>query len=427
MAIPSNPGDRPPDQPAAAETGAGASAQPDILLVDDHPLVLEAHEFLLTHMGAGRISTAGSAVAALTLMRSGRIAVDLLICDLKMPGMDGVEFLRILDAEGFAGSVIVLSAEGERMLQTVQRLLGHGRLRVLGVLQKPATRASLTPLIAQWKASSSTRPAAREKAVFTESDLRQAHARGQWLLYYQPKVQLADGALAGLEALIRWQHPDEGLVMPDRFIELAEQSGVIDAMTDWAVREALAQLARWQQAGLKTRVAVNVSMQSLGTPGFAGRLADIGREQSLSPEHLIFEVTESRLSASTAVALENLLRLRLQGFGLAIDDFGTGHSSLAQLRDVPFTELKIDRGFVFGARNDSVTRPILEASIEMARRLGMQSVAEGVETEDDWRLLQELGCGLAQGYFVARPMAAGQLAGWLAEWPRRQARLRPVG
>jgi EAL domain-containing protein (putative c-di-GMP-specific phosphodiesterase class I) len=211
--------------------------------------------------------------------------------------------------------------------------------------------------------------------------------------------------------------------MPDRFIDLAEASGLIDPMTEWALREALAQIARWRSAGLDTRVAVNVSMASLDAPDFANRVSAIVKETGMQPRDLILEVTESRLGESSTTPLENLVRLRVQRFGLSIDDFGTGHSSLAQLRDIPFTELKVDRGFVRGARTNAVIRPILEGSIEMARRLGMQSVAEGVETQDDWRLLQEVGCHLAQGYFIARPMPPEQVVEWLAAWAARRPAL----
>ena len=420
-----DPGNSLPRRLDAGEVDAG---QPGILLVDDHPLMLATQARLLAGMGYRRVGTALSAEAALALMRPDPDAVDVLICDLNMPGMDGIELLRILDEQGFGGGVILLSGEGARVLQTVQRLLGRGRLVLLGALEKPASREGLRGLLDDWKSRAAARPAARVRPRFTEDELRTAHRLGQWVLHYQPKVDLGNGSLASLEALIRWQHPEQGLVMPDRFIDLAEASGLIDPMTEWALREALAQIARWRSAGLDTRVAVNVSMASLDAPDFANRVSAIVKEMGMQPRDLILEVTESRLGESSTTPLENLVRLRVQRFGLSIDDFGTGHSSLAQLRDIPFTELKVDRGFVRGARTNAVIRPILEGSIEMARRLGMQSVAEGVETEDDWRLLQEVGCHLAQGYFIARPMPPEQVVEWLAAWAaRRQALVADPG
>lgn len=420
-------GDPSGQAPRALEAGEDAAAQPAILLVDDDAFMLGAQAMLLDGIGYRRVGTAISAEVALGLIRGNPGRVNVLVCDLNMPGMDGIELLRVLDAEGYAGGVILLSGEGTRVVQTVQRLLGRSRLVLLGALDKPASGEALRALIDAWQTRPPARPPGAAAApAFTEADLRLAHDQGQWVLHYQPKVDLSSGALASLEALMRWRHPAQGLVMPDRFIGLAESCGLIDPMTDWALREALAQIARWRAGGLSTRVAVNVSMDSLAAPEFAGRVAAIVREMAMQPQDLILEVTESKLSAHAVASLENLVRLRVQRFGLSIDDFGTGHSSLAQLRDVPFTELKVDRSFVHGARDNAVVRPILEGSIGMARRLGMQSVAEGVETEDDWRLLQEIGCDLAQGYFIARPMEAHQVPAWLEGWSERRPALVPL-
>ncbi len=244
-----------------------------------------------------------------------------------------------------------------------------------------------------------------------------------WLLHYQPKVDLRTGALTGVEALVRWNHPLQGLVDPDRFIGLAEDCGAIGPLTEWVLRAALEQLARWQQAGLHIQMAVNVSMDSLLAPDFARQVGAWLRQGRLSPQDLVLEVTESRVMALCSAPLETLVRLRVQGFGLSIDNFGTGHSSLEQLRDVPFTELKIDHGFVHGARNNPLMRPMLESSIGTAQRLGLQTVAAGVETEDDWALLREIGCDVAQGCFIGRPMPANGLCAWLADWQLKWPRL----
>lgn len=418
-----NPGDC---LPRPLDASDDAEGEPAILLVDDHPFVLASEAQRLQSMGFSRVGTATGAESALALIRTDPHAVDVLISDLNMPGMDGMEFLRILSDEGFSGGVILLSGEGQRVLQAVQKLLERGPLRFLGALEKGKRREGLRAMIDTWKSTAPARPVAPERAPFTDADLWAAHGKGQWTLYYQPKVSLRDGSLAGFEALVRWAHPEQGLVMPNRFIDQAETSGLIDAMTDWILREALTQIARWRSTGLRTRVAANVSMTSLADPGFAGRVAGIVREMSMVPQDLVLEVTESRLIAPSAAPLENLVRLRFQRFGLSIDDFGTGHSSLAQLRDIPFTELKVDRGFVDGARFNPITRPLLEGSLEIAKGLGIQSVGEGVETEDDWRLLQELGCDLAQGYFIAQPMPPEAVGAWLETWAHRREALLPV-
>jgi EAL domain-containing protein (putative c-di-GMP-specific phosphodiesterase class I) len=253
--------------------------------------------------------------------------------------------------------------------------------------------------------------------------VHEAARQHQWLLHYQPKVDLTTGALTGVEALVRWNHPQHGIVYPDSFIGVAEECGAIGALTDWVLGEAAGQLARWLTEGLQLQVAVNVSMDNLGAAGFAQRASRIARDAGVSPVDMTLEVTESRAMSPSPAPLECLVRLRLLRFKLSIDDFGTGHSSLAQLRDVPFTELKIDRGFVHGARSDQNIRPILEGSIGIAKRLGLISVAEGIETAEDLEFLREIECDVGQGYFIARPMEVASLPAWIREWRRRRLRL----
>lgn len=396
--------------------------QPALLLVDDDPFMLGMLSRMLRSMGYTMIGIAGSAAAALTLLSDGRTVVDVVICDLNMPDIDGLEFLCRLGESNFRGNVIVLSGEGPRIIHAVRKLLAARPLLILGALEKPAGRAALRVLLDRWQPMAS--PAAQvPQPAFTAAELFAAQRDEQWVLHFQPKVDLRTGALTGTEALVRWNHPEYGIVYPDSFIALAEECGVIDSLTDWVLRAALAQLARWHQDGLLIQMAVNVSMENLRAADFARKVKSLLQDSCLSPQWLTLEVTESRVMAMLAATLETLVRLRMQRCGLSIDDFGTGHSSLAQLRDVPFTELKIDRSFVMGARQNQLIRPMLEGSIGIAQRLGLHTVAEGVETEDDWTLLREIGCDIAQGYFVGRPMEGDRLGDWLADWQAKRPRL----
>ena len=339
--------------------GAARDPQPAILLVDDDSFMLGLQSHLLAKLGYRHVDSVGTGSGALAILLSGERTPDVIVCDLNMPGMDGVEFLQAVNASAFAGSVILLSGEGLRIMHTVQKLLGGGRLKVLG-------------------------------------------------------------ALVGVEALVRWNHPRHGLIFPDAFIGIAEECGAIDALTAWVLGDAARQLARWLTQGVRMHVAVNVSMDNLASPDFASRAARIVRSVAVSPADITLEITESRAMSPSPVPLECLVRLRLLRFKLSIDDFGTGHSSLAQLRDVPFTELKIDRGFVHGARSNQIIRPMLEGSIGMAKKLGMVAVAEGVETADDFEFLRETECDVAQGYYIGRPVAADALPAWLADWQGRR-------
>ncbi len=400
-----------------------ASAQPSILIVDDDPFMLGLQARMLQSMGYQQVAIAGSAQEALADLLSGRQSAQIILCDLNMPGMDGVEFLQALNTGHFEGSVILLSGEGARVMHTVQKLLSGGRLTVLGGLEKPAHPDVLRGLMDCWIPPGRAATAPRPGWPITPQDIRAANAQGQWLLHYQPKVSLSTGALNGMEALVRWMHPQHGLVFPDSFIDLAEDCGEIDTLTEWVLGAAVDQLARWVHEGLSMQIAVNLSLDNLRAPGFSRRVTDIVRLRGMSPADVTLEITESRAMSPSPAPLESLVRLRLQRFKLSIDDFGTGHSSLAQLRDVPFTELKIDRGFVNGARSNPIIRPMLEGSIGIAKRLGMVSVAEGVETETDFHLLREIECDVAQGYFIGRPMPVEQLPQWMAQWQSRRRHL----
>ena len=410
---------------AAVEAESAVTSAPHlprILLLDDDPFMLDVQARMLHSMGYVEVTTASTSETALATLRSTPLAVDVIVCDLNMPGMDGIEFLQHLNASDFRGSAILLSGEGFHIMHSVRRLLTGGRLSILGALEKPATRGGLDELLRRWQPRAVAEVSKRQLPI-TPDELHAASREDQWVLHYQPKVNLRSAALAGVEALVRWNHPDHGLIYPDHFISAAEDCGAIDALTDWVLREGMAQLTRWHSQGLALRVALNVSMENLRSPGFVQRVGELARQTGVSPRDVTLEVTESRLMSPSPTPLESLVRLRMQRFGLSIDDFGTGHSTLAQLRDVPFTELKIDRSFVCGARHNQITRPMLEGSIAIAKGLGMASVAEGVETEDDWQLLRELGCDLAQGYFIGRPMAAQRLQEWASDWQRRSTSL----
>jgi EAL domain-containing protein (putative c-di-GMP-specific phosphodiesterase class I)/ActR/RegA family two-component response regulator len=403
--------------------GAGAAAtsappgRPTILILDDDPFMLVMLPRMLQNMGYTEVRTADTGEVGLAIIEGQ--AVDLILCDLNLPGMDGIEFLQTLNASSFRGSVIVLSGEGVRIMHSVKKLLSGGRLTVIGALEKPARPDVLRLLLERWSPPTTSAPAS-PLPMISSADLHQANRARQWVLHYQPKVDMKSGALTGVEALLRWNHPQHGLLYPDSFIAAAEDCGAIDGLTDWVLGEAMRQLAYWHGNGLKIHMAINVSMENLRAPDFAQRLGALAQATGVAPQDVTLEITESRLMDSSSAPLESLVRLRLQRFELSIDDFGTGHSSLAQLRDVPFTELKLDRSFVSGARHNEIIRPMLEASIGIARRMGMRLVAEGVETEDDWNFLREIDCDLAQGYFVSRPMAGEHVAAWLESWQARQ-------
>ena len=339
-----------------------------------------------------------------------------------MPDIDGVEFVRHLGRIGYRGGLVLVSGEDGRILQTVHKLAQAHGIHILAALSKPVSTEQLRQVLASNASRSAIAPRASHYSPVPD-ELKRAIAGGELVNHYQPKVVLATGALVGVEALVRWQHPQAGLVFPDQFIAMAEEHGLIDELTRAVLSAALHQQRRWQDAGLDIQVAVNISMDNLAALDFPDLVAQLAEDAGVELSSVVLEVTESRLMKDVRAPLDILTRLRLKRVGLSIDDFGTGHSSLAQLRDIPFDELKLDRSFISGAGEDSALRAIVEATIAMARHLGMKSVAEGVETRADWDFLRTLGCDVAQGYFIARPMPGIDLPGWRAGWEQRRREL----
>lgn len=393
-----------------------------ILLIDDEAFALKLLVHQLAALGLRQVTPVAGGAEALALLEGGA-RFDLILTDLQMPGMDGVEFVRALTQAGYDGELVLVSGEDRRILQTAEQLARAHGLRVLGHLNKPVAPERLAEVLAQHvEGMAQPRPPADGRRYGPE-ELRRAIAAGELVCHCQPKVSLADGALAGVEILVRWQHPEDGLVFPDRFISVAEEHGLIDDLTRSVLKDALRQTRAWFDAGREMHVAVNVSMDNLDTLDFPDFVVAAAREMDVSLSSLVLEVTESRLMKDARAPLDILARLRLKHIDLSIDDFGTGHSSLAQLRDLPFNELKIDRGFVHGACRDAQLAAMCEASLDIARKLGMRSVAEGVEDLDDWRFLRARGCDIAQGYFIARPMPMAALADWLPSWEARRREL----
>ena len=389
-----------------------------ILVLDDEPFMLKLLGRMLENLGFTQVTTCDSGRAALDCIVSPNGAPDPILLDLNMPQMDGIEFVRKLVEHRYAGSLILVSGEDERVLQTAEKLMYAHGITVLGRLHKPFTPEELSALLEKWSPPSRTGPRAAKKS-YGPDELRAAISNGELVNYYQPKVAVATGEVVGVEALVRWRHPVHGMVFPDQFIGVAEAHGLIDDLTRVVLTGALAQAKAWQQAGLVLWMAVNVSMDNLSSLDFPDFVAGLAAEAGVPPQGVTLEVTESRLMQDMRAALEILTRLRLKRFGLSIDDFGTGHSSLAQLRDIPFGELKIDRSFVHGAGTNATIRAIYDASLGLAKQLGMEVVAEGVEDRDDWDFLRRTECHLAQGYFIANPMPADDLPGWMADWQKR--------
>ncbi|HKO88943.1 MAG TPA: EAL domain-containing response regulator [Burkholderiales bacterium] len=385
-----------------------------VMVVEDQPIQRQIALRMLESMGLKQVLEADNGQSALTRLTELNEPLDIIICDLHMPGMDGVEFIRHLGSRQLVSSLILASGMEPALVGSVEAMARVQGLQVLGALQKPLNYERLQEMLTKYIPHAQSAKAAAREALTYEA-LQDGIRDRRIVAYFQPKIRVSDGAFAGAEALARWDHPQYGIVEPAAFIPCAEQSELIEPLTWIMVERTMEQSVIWHQAGHRWPLSVNLSLNHLEQATVADRIAAMAEDYGIPPEDIVLEVTESLAAINLAPVLGNLARLRMKGFGVAIDDYGTGYSSLAQLSRIPFTELKIDRSFVNGAASRTTLRAILGSSIELARQLKLDSVAEGVETQADLYLLKELGCDLAQGYLVAEPMPAAALEEWITK------------
>jgi EAL domain-containing protein (putative c-di-GMP-specific phosphodiesterase class I)/ActR/RegA family two-component response regulator len=393
------------------EEVSAALSELRFLVVEDHGFQRWTLGNHLRQSGAKAIFFAADGKEALEIFSSANPAIDVIVTDLNMPGMDGMEFVRHLGEFGIPVSIVLVSSLDRALLSSVSTMVRAYGVTLLDALEKPVTARKLEAAILKYKPAVEP-PRSVALPSFSQSEIAEGMQREEFEAYFQPKIDLRTGALKGAEALARWRHPLRGVTMPSSFVPLMESSRKIDEFTVWMLHQAARSCREWRSAGISATVSVNVSLLSLTDVGIAERYVKIVREHDIEPRDVILEITETAAPSELARVLENLSRLRMMGFGLALDDYGTGYSSMEQLTHIPFTELKIDQSFVRAALTEQSGRAILESSLEMADKLRITAVAEGVETPEQATLLLELGCELAQGLFIARPMAEADFMQW---------------
>jgi EAL domain-containing protein (putative c-di-GMP-specific phosphodiesterase class I)/ActR/RegA family two-component response regulator len=333
----------------------------------------------------------------------------LVFMDLQMPDVDGVELLRRLAANNVSAPIVLMSGVEDKVLRTIGDLGADLGLNMRGVLPKPVRLETFRRTLEQHAAPTTAQ---------RHDDLRKAIESDQLTLYYQPIVKLATREAIAVEALVRWQHPTDGLVLPDLFVPLAEECGLIDDLTRCVLRTAVAQSARWAAAGIVLPIAVNLSALNLNDDGFPDRLTALCREHGVDPQQIWLELTETATAHDPRGLKASLSRLRLKGFRLAIDDFGIGYSSMMQLRSLPFSELKIDKSFVGDMLRSEDAGIIVDAILALAGAFRMDVVAEGIETEAQLAALVKRGTVTGQGYLFSRPAPADEIARRFGGTPR---------
>ncbi len=383
----------------------------EIIIVDDDPLI------------AGMLSTAAELVGfkthsyihAIEFLSHDIKPEDVVILDLNMPGFDGIEVIRALSANQISVALVLISGQDRGVLHAAEQLARAHALDVIGTLTKPIQIPSLQRLLLKKFAafrSHQTPRGTEERRLPSGSEVEAAIREDQLLLHYQPQLDMKTSAMVGVEALVRWQHPEKGLIFPDMFIPVAEKNGLMGKLTESVLKMVLQDRLSWIAEGLMPHLSINISADNITSLGLPEQLMSLMDEYQCDPSALTLEITESTLMGELVTSLDILTRLRMKGFDLSIDDFGTGYSSLSHLHRVPFTELKIDRSFVMDMVNDNEACAIAKTCIMLGHELNMKVVAEGIESKQIWDILLESGCDYAQGYFIARPMPAAALLEW---------------
>ena len=342
----------------------------------------------------------------------------LIMLDLMMPEMDGVELLRLLGELKCKTGIVLMSGVGKRTLESAGQVAQALGLSIVGHLQKPFRLTELEEVLERHAEPEATSDVKQTpKIVIEKEELQRAIERVEFVLYYQPQIEIATGRVIGVEALVRWQHPERGLIFPDNFIGRMEELGLIDELGWFVMDRGMSEVAQFANGdGIAPMLSLNASVYSLHDLKFPDLLVSLAEKHGISPRGVTIEITESGLIKELSSTLDILTRLRMKQVQLSIDDFGTGYAMMQQLKNIPATELKIDRSFVQDMQVNESDRIMVLKTIELGHELGLQVIAEGVETQEQLDFLRLKGCDHAQGYLFSRPIPPKEMVNWLASY-----------
>lgn len=386
-----------------------------VLILEDHPFQRSVAVSAMTQLGVGHILDAADGNAGLQLLGLHGPA-DIVLCDLRMPGMDGLAFLRHASQAGLVKAVMLYSESEEPVRRATLRMVELLGLELLGDLGKPLPMDTLQALLERYRASQAQAfPGLPEVCELPSlREIEHGLRNGEFQPHFQPKFMLDSRELMGAEVLARWAHPERGLLTPDHFLHMVESYGLLDQLFIQLFEQGLRLRSELAQRQLHLELAFNLNPSQLHSPQLYERIEQAVNRYGSSAKGVHFEITEQGLIKAPASSLENLLRLRLMGCGMAIDDFGTGFSSLQRLHELPFDQIKLPGHFISGLGTDPYSAAIIGSTQELADWLGMSLVIEGVETAEQRRHLIEMGCSIGQGYWFARPMSGPDFLHWLS-------------
>jgi len=387
------------------------------LVAEGEPVQRELLAGMLRHLGAQHITMASDGLSALRLLESGlNPPANIALMDLALPGMDGLEVIRRLAEFHCRAGIIILASQSADVLFSVETMAEAYGIEILGSSGKPISSARLLEMIQNYIEPSTEPEAPPLHPEFTFAEVGRGLQGREFDPYFQPKIELETGAVKGLEMFARWHHPEYGVLGPSAFVPVLERVRRVDFL-DWCmIEKSVAACRSLHDKGIPISFSVNVDPGTLAHPQFVAQITACMERHRILSDYLTFEITEASVLTTNPHFLERLLRLRMMGFGLAIDDYGTGRSNLQLLAAIPFSELKIDRGFVDGASRKRAISTVLKSYLGLATSLSRHACAVGVETREDWDFLQSLGCTYAQGFYIANPMPAEEIPGWLHDW-----------
>lgn len=389
----------------------------NLYIVDDDPQTCE----LLQASCSSLLENISTYTSAEEFLQHTPNSQDVILLDLHMPMIDGIEVIRHLAAQHCEAALILISGYDQGVLASAAELARDYGLNLLLTLTKPIDINNLQTTISDYIDPEvcpvkQTKRAANTGFVVSEADLLGAIIERQLVLFYQPKVNIQTGEVVGVEALVRWSHPTQGMIYPNAFIHVAERSGLIEQLTSYVLDMAVEQSVVWQEKGKNIQISVNISGQNITSLSMSEQLSALIETNKLDPSAIVFELTESALMHEAITSLDILIWLGLKGFQLSIDDFGTGYSSISQLHRVPFAELKVDKSFVEHINRDEQSLLIVQTCIMLGHQLNMKVVAVGIENEAAMKTLKELNCDIAQGYFIAKPMSVADFDLWFESY-----------
>jgi EAL domain-containing protein (putative c-di-GMP-specific phosphodiesterase class I) len=383
----------------------------NILILEDHSLTSQMLVLALQGLGYSNLHCAENGEQALAILKKQK-HFDVLICDIQTPGIDGLSFLRVATETGRIDALIISSVIAADLRLAIQQLARLSGYQVLGDLAKPFCSEALKMLLLSYCPRGQRKAQMLVEDIPSASEIQQGLADGEFIPFYQPKLNLQTYEVVGAEILVRWQHPQNGLLSPALFLESVQHFGFLNDMTLRIARQALGFLREQGLVG-KISLSLNLEAEQLGLPGLPEAVRQMLDEMRIPARSLILELTETGLLKAPLTSIENLVRLRLLGCGVSIDDFGAGYSSLQRICEMPCSELKLDASFTRSLIHNPRSLAAVDSLLRLADNLGIQMVAEGIETLDQLELLQRMNCPIGQGYFFSRPLAGADFATWL--------------